>query len=327
MSIASMPWASYDPVFRLIGSGRIFWRNAASTLSILKSHGYNLRAVSKIFVSYRREDSGPVARRLADSLARAFGPNNVFIDTDSIRIGTKWKDEINKAIHESSVLVVVIGKLWLFLQDTNGRRRIDNKNDWVRTEVLSGFEAGRTVLPILVSGATLPRLEALPASLQPLLDSQGYELNDTYWERDSAYLFERIEALGIPRTSSDSIGSDLAWPQPIDKSKELTEAELDHALATLPGWKIVNRTHPKMQGRKTVELYRIFEFKSFEDAMHFMSTAARKFSEKEHHPDWQNTWVSVQVWLTTWDIGHRPSFKDVRLAEYLENLYREYTAP
>jgi hypothetical protein len=35
--------------------------------------------VSKVFVTYRREDSGPITRR------SAFGPNAAFIDADTIR--------------------------------------------------------------------------------------------------------------------------------------------------------------------------------------------------------------------------------------------------
>ncbi len=55
-----------------------------------------------------------------------------------------------------------------------------------------------------------------------------------------------------------------------------------------------------------------------------MVAASRYVHLTDHHPDWQNLWVSVKVWLSTWDIGHKPSFKDVRLAKYLENLYRDY---
>jgi len=118
--------------------------------------------VSKIFVSYRRDDSGPTARRLADRLTQKFGPNAVFIDTDKIRSAQDWKNEIDKALHESSVLIAVIGPRWLFLQDTDGRRRIDNEDDWVRAEIRASIDAARTVLPVLVSGASRPAAQALP---------------------------------------------------------------------------------------------------------------------------------------------------------------------
>lgn len=281
--------------------------------------------MSKIFVSYRREDSGPITRRLAEGLARTFGPNTVFIDTDTIRFAQNWKQQIDNALNESSIVVVVIGSRWLFLQDAYGRRRIDNENDWVAAEILAGIKNERTVLPVLVSGAALPDAEALPDRLRPLLDSQAYKLNDEYWERDASYFIKGLEELGIRRASSDSIRADVPYPVAIDTSKELTETEVKEALSRLPGWEISNRELPANPDHQTIELYKAFKFRSFEDAIHFMGTAARFASTTNHHPDWQNLWVSVRVWLTTWDIGHRLTFKDIRLAEYLEKLYREYT--
>lgn len=280
--------------------------------------------MSRIFVSYRRDDSGPIARRLADSLTRSFGPNAVFIDTDRIRSAQNWKNEIDAALHESSVVIAVIGPRWLFLQDTDGRRRIDNEDDWVRAEIRASIDAARTMLPVLVSGASQPAAQALPESLQKLAATQAYEVNENFWKRDVEYLIKRLEDLGIPAESPDSARADLSFPVPIDTSKELTDVELKDALTGLPDWKVVHRTLPSKPDRQTVELHKTFKFKSFEDAIHFMSTAARFVSTAGHHPDWQNLWVSVQVWLTTWDIGHRPTFKDVRLAEYLERLYRDY---
>jgi pterin-4a-carbinolamine dehydratase len=73
-----------------------------------------------------------------------------------------------------------------------------------------------------------------------------------------------------------------------------------------------------------IGLVRTYIFVSFEDAMHFMQTASRYISRAEHHPEWENVWVSVRVWLTSWDIGHRPSLKDVALAEQLDKLYENY---
>ena len=44
----------------------------------------------------------------------------------------------------------------------------------------------------------------------------------------------------------------------------------------------------------------------------------------DHHPDWENIWRTITVWLTTWDLGHLPSIYDIELAEYLDQLYLEY---
>ena len=43
-----------------------------------------------IFISYRREDSGPYAGRLRDTLSNHFGAEQVFRDIDSINPGERF---------------------------------------------------------------------------------------------------------------------------------------------------------------------------------------------------------------------------------------------
>ena len=43
-----------------------------------------------IFISYRREDSGPYAGRLRDALSHHFGAEQVFRDIDSINPGERF---------------------------------------------------------------------------------------------------------------------------------------------------------------------------------------------------------------------------------------------
>jgi pterin-4a-carbinolamine dehydratase len=69
---------------------------------------------------------------------------------------------------------------------------------------------------------------------------------------------------------------------------------------------------------------RTFEFESFHDLIHFMNTAARFIDRIDHHPEWTNIWRTLVVYLTTWDIGFKPSMLDVDLAAYLDDLYKNY---
>jgi pterin-4a-carbinolamine dehydratase len=89
----------------------------------------------------------------------------------------------------------------------------------------------------------------------------------------------------------------------------------------LPAWRVVSRA---IGAVKKVELMRTYEFESFYDAVHFMNSAARFIDRIDHHPEWTNIWRTIVVYLTTWDIGHKPSMLDVDLAAYLDGLYREY---
>jgi pterin-4a-carbinolamine dehydratase len=43
-----------------------------------------------------------------------------------------------------------------------------------------------------------------------------------------------------------------------------------------------------------------------------------------HHPRWENVWKTLKVYLTTWDIGHRISDRDLQLARYFDRAYEEF---
>ena len=102
--------------------------------------------------------------------------------------------------------------------------------------------------------------------------------------------------------------------------------EIQTALGRLPGWDLVERT-PPASDHAHVELHRLFEFSSFPDALHFMLTAARFIQLSDHHPSWLNMYSKVEVWITTGELKHRLSEKDVTLAKYLEELFQSYQSP
>ena len=43
-----------------------------------------------------------------------------------------------------------------------------------------------------------------------------------------------------------------------------------------------------------------------------------------HHPRWENIWKTIRVYLTTWDIKHRISDRDIQLARYFDRAYAEF---
>jgi TIR domain len=84
----------------------------------------------RIFVSYRRQDTGHLAGRLYDRLADRFGQGQVFMDVDTIEPGVDFAEEITRAVAACKVLVAVIGLGWLTATDERGRRRLVR---WPRT--------------------------------------------------------------------------------------------------------------------------------------------------------------------------------------------------
>lgn len=276
-----------------------------------------------VFISYRRADSSAASRWLADSIRRTFGPQRVFIDTESIRMADDWPDRINNALASATILLPVIGPNWLKIADEYGRRRLDRADDWVCSEIIRALQKRLPIIPLLLSNTPMPLREALPESIENLWRIQAFELRDSRWEADLSALFERLVQLGLKRSSTRSI----PYPKPELTIKELTNLELESALETMVNWTVSVSDIPGHEPMKRTELYRVFEFASFEDAIAFMGGAARRISEMDHHPRWENIWRTVSVWLTTWDIGHKPSALDLELARYFEELRSTFPPP
>ena len=108
-----------------------------------------------VFVSYRREDADQPAGRLSDRLAERFGRGNVFIDIASIPAGVDFGEMLRYALDKCGVLLAVIGPNWLS-SASDGRRRLDDPDDWVLREISTALARGIRVVPILINGADMP---------------------------------------------------------------------------------------------------------------------------------------------------------------------------
>jgi hypothetical protein len=67
----------------------------------------------RIFISYRRTDAKGVAGRLSDTLEAYFGNNRVFRDIEDITGGAEFGQVIEKNLHSSDAVIVLIGPDWL----------------------------------------------------------------------------------------------------------------------------------------------------------------------------------------------------------------------
>src|SRR6266516_3669004 len=146
-----------------------------------------------IFISYRREDTGGHAGRLADPLIKRFGKEQIFRDLDTIAAGADFVEAIQKAVGECDVLLAIIGKQWLTITDDAGHRRIDNEDDFVRLELAAGLQRKVKVIPVLLQGAAMPQAHDLPADLTPLARRNALCLTDAGWDADVMRLMEAIQ--------------------------------------------------------------------------------------------------------------------------------------
>ena len=149
--------------------------------------------MSKIFVSYRRDDSSGYAGRLHDRLSRYFGNDQVFMDVDHIEPGEDFMEVINEKIRVCGTLIVLIGRNWVNAVDKTGTRRLDNPEDFVRLEIAAALSGNIRVVPVLVGGATMPDPKELPEPLVALCRRHAAEVFDTRFHQDIDRLIQSIE--------------------------------------------------------------------------------------------------------------------------------------
>jgi hypothetical protein len=154
----------------------------------------NMSLLLPVFISHRREDSAAEAAALARLLRQEFGVEAAFLDSSSIELGDTWPEEIKNGLDCSRTVLAVIGPGWLKSFDQWGRRRLDLEGDWVRREIVLALAENKTVIPVLVRGATLPPAEALPEVVRSLLGRQKIDLRADYWDHDVTLLVSKIQA-------------------------------------------------------------------------------------------------------------------------------------
>lgn len=151
--------------------------------------------MTSIFLSYRRADTAGYAGRLARALRSRFGDEEIFQDIETIQPGSDFRISIDIAIQRCEVLLVLIGNTWLTESDAEGRRRLDDPDDFVRLEIATALRRGVRILPVLVEDACMPAEGELPPDLKALADRQALELSDSRWDYDLGRLMKAIVAL------------------------------------------------------------------------------------------------------------------------------------
>jgi len=154
--------------------------------------------MSKIFISYRRDDSAGYVGRLYDRLVEHYGSDQIFMDIDAIEPGVDFVDVIEDALSACKVALIIIGKVWTTITEDGQHRRIDNPSDFVRLEVASALQRDIRVIPVLVRDASMPRLEELPGDLHPLLRRNAVQLDDRNFHHDVDRLIETLDRILEP---------------------------------------------------------------------------------------------------------------------------------
>jgi formylglycine-generating enzyme required for sulfatase activity len=127
--------------------------------------------MAKIFISYRREDTGYPAQNIYDRLVDHFGKESVVFDVDTIPFGLDFREYLNQEVGKCEIMLAVIGDRWLDIL----KQRLNEPNDFVRIEIQAALERKIPVVPVLVEKALVPSEKDLPRELVELVYKQAAE--------------------------------------------------------------------------------------------------------------------------------------------------------
>jgi hypothetical protein len=181
------------------------------------------------------------------------------MDVSKIPVGYNFPSYLNMQLAKCDIFLAMLGPNWL-AKDSDGIRRIDKPDDFVRIEIIKALEQNLTIVPVLVDGASLPKAVQLPDVLKPLILFNAAELRNSSFDRDSEALAKHFEGLLLRlrrwRWVLASVGSgfvvltsillgylwltkpQLSSPPPgvamIDPASRM-DVEIPFEMATLPG--------------------------------------------------------------------------------------------
>jgi hypothetical protein len=175
---------------------------------------------AKVFISYRRDDSAGSAGRVHDRLERELGRDLLFMDVDAIPLGANFVQILRDEVAKCDVLLAVIGPNWLDARDEDGRRRLNDPNDFLRIEIATALQRNIPVIPILLEGARIPKADRLPIDLQELEHRNGLEVRHASFHNDMDKLCRWL------KERSGQFGSMLEPPLQSDESWNIEKVEV-----------------------------------------------------------------------------------------------------
>jgi hypothetical protein len=148
-----------------------------------------------IFISYRRVDTELVVGMIYDCLTLHFDKSSIFLDVDSMLVGINFRQALTEAVGRCDVFLAIIGGKWLAVTDEDGKRRLENEDDYLRFEIELAMRRDIPVIPLLVGDVMMPGPEELPSSLREFAFKNATRLSiGPNFERDLTRLIRSLES-------------------------------------------------------------------------------------------------------------------------------------
>ncbi len=276
------------------------------------------------FISYRRQDTAPVALLLKSEIEKRLQFVRVSVDVEEMRPGDPFPVRLRELIDGAHATLVLIGKNWMPRSRENSVP--GNETDWVIHEIeysrvapmklpeSDRFELkSRFILPLFADCPRDFRQFVIPPSLSFLGELHSESIDYAGWPSAIGPLLDRIAV----RLSLKKRPDADEYPEP-DLSKARTQPVTDSELTQIlkyddyEGWYVDNLGNAEAR-----YLVKTFKFRHFDQAAQFMAQVSNYCHTLDHHPEWRNVFNHVMVSLTTWDARRRVTIYDLNLALFM----------
>jgi pterin-4a-carbinolamine dehydratase len=283
------------------------------------------------FISYRRQDTAPIALLLKHEIEKRLQFVRVVVDVEEMKTGDEFPVRLKSLIDKSHATIVLIGKQWM-PNRIGAPEIIEKRSDWVVTEIdysntsplifpkSDGFDLERRmIIPIFADSHGSFSSIQLPEPINFLRALQAESINYASWPSAIGPLVDRIAvSLNLKkRPDADE------YPKPDvakARTQPLADSELTQTLAydDYEGWYLDNFGNAEAR-----YLVKTFKFRGFNQAASFMALVSEHCRVLDHHPEWRNVFNYVTVSLTTWDAQRRVTIYDLNLALYMNMAAKE----
>src|SRR5580704_16992850 len=147
----------------------------------------------KMFISYRRDDTGGDAGWMNDTLNQLLGSGSTFFDLSSIVPGRDFEVELKRALSQTRFLLGLIGPKWEMIEGSDHKRRLYDEDDYVRMELLAAIENGVHIVPVLLNRDSVPNATDLPDVLRPITKLEAFEIRRDRWIDDVSALLKKLD--------------------------------------------------------------------------------------------------------------------------------------
>ena len=162
--------------------------------------------MTKIAVSYRRNDTRWLTPRICEHLENRFGAGNIFLDIDRIPIGADFRRHIIQTMESCDILVAVVGPRWLERDDSGD---LENEADWVRLEISTALKRDIPVVPLLIDGTKMPKASQLPEEIRDFAYKQAGTFNSEDFRGQMARFVGLLDRLVQTDPKLEPIGGHL----------------------------------------------------------------------------------------------------------------------